>query len=282
MIGVIGGTGLYQMEGLSQIREQEIGTPFGPASAPVTVGELAGRPVAFLPRHGKSHQLLPSEINYRANIYALKKAGVTRLFSVSAVGSLQQEIAPGDLAIPSQYLDLTKGKRPHTFFGDGLVAHVSTAEPTCPGLATKASEVASQLDYQLHRGKTYACVEGPRLGTRAESNYLRRMDCHLVGMTNVPEAFLAREAQICYCTLAVSTDYDCWLDDPSQHASVDKILALYKQNLGRVQRILQAVLSSSDEPSTDCSCRAALRYAILTPESSIPAEKRLTLEVLKA
>lgn len=280
MIGIIGGTGLYQIEGLEVLDSRNVETPFGSPSAPVLLGRFGSERVAFLPRHGAQHQILPSEINFRANIWALKSVGVRRIFSVSAVGSLAQGIEPGGLVVPNQYFDFTKGRRVATFFGDGLVAHVSTAEPSCPTLAGRVLAAAKRLDHPVHQEKTYACVEGPRLGSRAESFFLRGAQCHVVGMTNVPEAFLAREAQLCYCTIAVVTDYDCWLDDPTQHATVDKVIALYKKNLGRVQAILKEVLNQHAGNDT-CECRNALQYAVLTPENALSDEKRKLLEFLR-
>lgn len=278
-IGIIGGTGLYRIDGLEILETRVAQTPFGAPSAPLVIGKLAGREVVFLPRHGTQHQLLPSEINYRANLWALKEAGARRIISVSATGSLRQEIAPGDLAIPSQYFDFTKGRRASTFFGEGLVAHVSTAEPACPVLASRIEAAARRREIRIHSGKTYACVEGPRLGSRAESFFLRGAGCDLVGMTNVPEVFLAREAQLCYCTIAIATDYDCWLDDPSQHATVEKVMELYMKNLGRVKDILVETLSA--EESGSCGCRASLAGAVMTPESALSSEKKRVLEFLR-
>ena len=281
MIGIIGGTGLYRIEGLEVREKRAVDTPFGAPSAAVVLGEWNGREVAFLPRHGTAHQLLPSEIPYRANIWALKQVGVRQVVGVSAVGSLQMEIEPGDLAIPSQYFDWTRGRRASSFFGDGLVAHVSTAEPTCPALADRLAAAAAALGNRLHTRCTYACVEGPRLGTRAESEFLRGpARCHLVGMTNVPEAFLAREAQLCYCTIAIATDYDCWLDDPEQHASVERILPLYRATLGRVPDILLRLLGGTDRDA-ECACRQSLRHAVLTPDESLDPEQRRILNMLQ-
>ena len=280
VIGIIGGTGLYQMEGLEVRESLTPETPFGAPSAPVLLGTLGGQEVAFLPRHGPEHRLIPSEIPYRANIWALKAVGVRRIVGVSATGSLREEIAPGDLAIPTQYFDWTRGRRVGSFFGDGLVGHVSTAEPTCPALAGRIEQVALGQGTPLHAGKTYACVEGPRLGTRAESFFLRNSGCDLVGMTNVPEAFLAREAQLCYCTIAIATDYDCWLDDPGQHASAERILALYRENLGRIQAILHALLSQPGELDA-CGCQKSLQFAVVTPESALSPEQRRILDFLR-
>jgi 5'-methylthioadenosine phosphorylase len=281
VLGIIGGTGLYSIEGLKVLENKQIETPFGNPSAPLVIGEWGKEKVVFLPRHGVSHRLLPSEINYRANIWALKSVGVRRVISVSATGSLAQDIEPGDLALPHQYLDWTRGRRNSSFFGEGVVAHISTAEPTCPALAGQIVKAAGAATTKIHSKKTYACVEGPRLGTKAESFFLKNAGCDLVGMTNVPEVFLAREAQLCYCTIAVATDYDCWLEDPEQHATVDKVITLYKQNLNRVQSILKKVidLPMSDTP---CGCGKALSGAVMTPEDVLnPAEKRL-LEFLRS
>ncbi len=280
MIGIIGGTGLYKIDGISNVSSRNIDTPFGAPSAEILIGELAGKKIAFLPRHGSNHQILPSEINYRANIWALKSVGVRQIISVSAVGSLREEVHPGDLAMPSQYFDWTRGRRIGSFFGQGLVAHVSTAQPSCATLSKTIQDCSRQADIHIHSSKTYACVEGPRLGTRAESLFLRQAGCDLVGMTNVPEVFLAREAQICYCTIAVATDYDCWLDDPSQHASVEKVIELYGKNIGRVQTLLKKVVEREND-HTECSCHSALKFAVMTKESVLSQEQRQIIAFLK-
>ncbi|HWF98798.1 MAG TPA: S-methyl-5'-thioadenosine phosphorylase [Steroidobacteraceae bacterium] len=279
MIGIIGGTGLYRMEGLEVIRSTEVDTPFGQPSGPVMLGRLGGRQVAFLPRHGLHHDLLPSEINFRANIWALKSVGVRTLIGVSAVGSLREEIRPGDLALPSQYLDFTKGLRAASFFGKGLVAHVSTAHPTCAHTAALIARVAESIGQPLHRDKTYACVEGPRLGTRAESFWLRGAGADLVGMTNVPEAFLALEAQVGYCVITVATDYDCWLDDVSQHVSVEQVIGQFKESLGKVQKVIAEVVAQYVEDESR-ACRRALAAAVVTPTEQMTAEQRRILEFL--
>jgi 5'-methylthioadenosine phosphorylase len=279
MIGIIGGTGLYRMEGLEVTRSAEIDTPFGRPSGPVMLGRLAGRQIAFLPRHGLNHDLLPGEINFRANIWALKTVGARTLIGASAVGSLRQEIRPGDLALPSQYLDFTKGLRAATFFGKGLVAHVSTAHPTCAHTAALIAQVADSIGQPLHRDKTYACVEGPRLGTQAESFWLRSTGADLVGMTNVPEAFLALEAQIGYCVITVATDYDCWLDDISQHVSVEQVIGQFKESLGRVQKLIAGAVAAYVEDESR-PCRQALRSAIVTPREQMTAEQRQILDFL--
>ncbi|MBI4405216.1 MAG: S-methyl-5'-thioadenosine phosphorylase [Deltaproteobacteria bacterium] len=280
MLGIIGGTGLYKLEGLSETESVLAETPFGKPSSPILIGRMGKARLAFLARHGHQHELLPSEINYRANIWALKSVGVRRLIGVSAVGSLQPEIHPGDLVVPTQYLDFTKGRRASTFFGEGIVAHVSTANPTCPQLTGVLKTCAASADIPISLGRTYACVEGPRLGTRAESEFLRLSKADLVGMTNVPEVFLAREAQLCYCTIAVVTDYDCWQEDPLQHVSVDQVLALYKKNIGKVQHLI-IMASQYDDKHPDCTCRKALANSILTSENHLSQEKRNLADFLK-
>ncbi|MGH8294972.1 MAG: S-methyl-5'-thioadenosine phosphorylase, partial [Steroidobacteraceae bacterium] len=277
MIGIIGGTGLYRMEGLQVTRSTESDTPFGQPSGPVMLGRLAGRQIAFLPRHGLHHDLLPSEINFRANIWALKSVGVRTIIGVSAVGSLREEIRPGELALPSQYLDFTKGLRAASFFGKGLVAHVSTAHPTCAHTAALIARTAESIGQPVHRDKTYACVEGPRLGTRAESFWLRSAGADLVGMTNVPEAFLALEAQVGYCVITVATDYDCWLDDASQHVSAEQVIGQFKESLSRVQRLIAGVAAEYVEDESR-PCRQALKAALVTPREQLTAEQKRVLD----
>jgi 5'-methylthioadenosine phosphorylase len=279
MIGIIGGTGLYRMDALRVTEKREVTTPFGPPSSPIMMGVLAGREVAFLARHGLHHDLLPSEINFRANIWALKSVGVRTVIGVSAVGSLREEIRPGDLSLPSQYLDFTKGVRVASFFGRGMVAHISTAQPVCRSTAAIIARVAHSLGTPVHENKTYACVEGPRLGTRAESFFLRGAGADLVGMTNVPEAFLAAEAQVGYCTISLATDYDCWLDDPSQHVSAEQVVALFHKNLGRVQQLIAGTVAEYVEDDTR-PCRHALHNAILTPREQMTDEQRGIVDFL--
>jgi 5'-methylthioadenosine phosphorylase len=279
MIGIIGGTGLYRMEALSVTQTREVGTPFGPPSSPIVLGVLQGREVAFLARHGLHHDLLPGEINYRANIWALKSVGVRTVIGVSAVGSLREEIRPGDLSLPSQYLDFTKGQRAATFFGRGMVAHISTAQPVCGSTTALITRVARSLGTKVHANKTYACIEGPRLGTRAESFFLRGAGADLVGMTNVPEAFLAAEAQLGYCTISLATDYDCWLDDASQHVSAEQVIALFHKNLGKVQQVLAGAVAEYVEDESR-ACRNALRTAIVTPREQLTDEQRGIVDFL--
>ena len=280
MLAIIGGSGFYQMEG-AKASSQEMSTPFGAPSAAITSLTFAdGRRALFLPRHGPAHQLLPSEINYRANIWALKKAGARQIIAVSACGSLREEIRPGDFAIPSQYFDHTRG-RARTFFGDGLVGHVSSAKPACPLLSAALAEACEKLGFAIHSDKTYACVEGPRLGTRAESLFLRdAAGADIVGMTNAPEVFLAMEAQISYATLAVCTDYDCWKDDPAAHATVEAIIARFGESIARARQAVAAIIAAP--PPTDEQHRRAASAAVLTPpETQTQAHKEL-LKVLLA
>lgn len=288
MLAIIGGTGIYALEGLEVLQQHQISTPYGAPSAPVVRGRLSGQEICFLARHGQAHQLLPSEVNYRANIWALKSMGVTEVVGVSAVGSLRQEIAPGDLSIPDQYFDFVKGSRDRSFFGDGLAAHVSTAEPSCRCLTDELVQAGSRLGLVIQTGKTYGCVDGPRLGTRAESLFLRgAAGCDLVGMTNVPEVFLAREAQLCYSTLCIATDYDCWLDDPAQHVSVEQVIARYGASLERAKTVLHQLIRDRGEKAeaksrtAACACRHALDSAVLTDHEHLSDDKRALLELLQ-
>jgi 5'-methylthioadenosine phosphorylase len=282
VLGIIGGTGIYQLDGLEVAGEHDIDTPFGSPSAPILQGKVDDREVFFLPRHGRQHQLLPSEVNYRANIWALKKLGVTQIIGLSAVGSLREEIAPGDLSLPNQYFDFVKGAREKTFFGNGIAAHVSTAEPTCACLEEEICAAGRSVGIEIHKGKTYGCVDGPRLGTRAESFFLRgAAGCDLVGMTNVPEVFLAREAQICYCTIAIATDYDCWLDDPAQHVSVEQVIARYGASLEKAKAVLSEFIQNHETEGA-CGCRTSLSSAVLTPKDALNSQQQALLEILSA
>jgi 5'-methylthioadenosine phosphorylase len=281
MLAIIGGTGLYEMDGLNVKEELNVATPFGAPSALVVKAEYGNREVLFLPRHGRDHEFLPHEVNYRANIFALKKLGARQVLGFSAVGSLREEIHPGEFAIPTQYFDFIKGNRERTFFGGGVAAHVSTAEPVCPNMAAWIASKAEQMNLPLHLNKTYAGVDGPRLGTKAESNFLRAAACDLVGMTNVPEVFLAREAQLCYATIGIATDYDCWMEDPSQHVSVADVISRFGESLSRAKELLLALLETP-LPETEASYRETLTTALLTPPENIPEPKRELLEVLCA
>ena len=282
MLAIIGGSGLYALDELDVTKSHDINTPFGKPSAPIVEATAFRQPVLFLPRHGTHHQFLPSEVNFRANIYALKKLGATTVLSISACGSLKEEIKPGEMALVSQYFDHTRGKREASFFGNGVTAHISTAMPTCPVLAQDVLKAASDIGLSLHRDKTYACVEGPRLGTKAESFFLRgAAGCDVVGMTNVPEAFLSREAQMGYVTLAISTDYDCWLDDPDQHVSVEAVFAVYNENIGKVKQLVLKLLENGISETPE-AIRSALNGAVMTPDESLTPEQKDWLDVLKA
>ena len=288
MLAILGGTGLYELQGMQIDDRLDAHTPFGEASGAISHGRIAGHDVLFLARHGSGHRLLPHEINYRANIYALKRAGATQILGFSAVGSLAQDIAPGHLAMPDQYFDWTKGDRRRSFFGEGVAAHVSTARPVSAALIDWVAQSVREhalrhpeaAPITLHRDVTYGCVEGPRLGTRAESLFLRSAGCHLVGMTNVPEVFLAREAQMGYATLGIVTDYDCWMDDPSQHVSMNALLERYRQTMESARALLETMLSGPlPEPEHDI--REALAHAVMTPDSQLTSAQREWLGVLR-
>ncbi len=280
MLAIIGGTGLYDLPGLQVDEQIEGGTPFGEPSGALLLGRLHGQTLLFLARHGAGHKLLPHEVNYRANLFALKRAGATMVLGFSAVGSLAEEVAPGELAMPEQYFDWTRGRRENSFFGRGVAAHVSTANPVSKVLVDAVVGAAAQLQIKVHRGLTYACVEGPRLGTRAESHFLRQAGCQLVGMTNVPEAFLAREAQLAYATVGVVTDYDCWMEDPSRHVSVAAIFELYGRSLVTAKAVLDRLLQQP-LPAPEPEIRSALASAMMTPDSALTAEQRDWLAVLR-
>jgi 5'-methylthioadenosine phosphorylase len=274
-IGVIGGSGLYQMPELAGVREVEIKTPFGKTSDPLIRGRLGGVDLIFLPRHGKGHRWLPTEINFRANIFALKKLGVERIISVSAVGSLREEIAPGHLVVPDQFIDRTT-QRPSTFFGRGVVAHVSLANPFCSDLSKVLVTAARQEGAEVHSGGTYVCMEGPQFSTRAESHLYRDWGAHVIGMTNLQEAKLAREAEICFGTLALATDYDCW-NDQAGDVEIEHVLTVLKQNVALAQRTIARASAELSEPRS-CGCVSALKDAIITERARIPKKIRAELQ----
>lgn len=280
MLAIIGGTGVYQMSGMRIVETRTVETPFGAPSSDIVKGAFGEHEILFLARHGSGHQHLPHEINYRANIYALKALGATQIIGISAVGSLREDIAPGDLAIPSQYFDWTRGRRVQTFFGNGVAAHVSTATPVSANLMRWIAAHAAQLDIRLHPDVTYGCVEGPRLGTRAESHFLRQAGCDLVGMTNVPEVFLAREAQICYATIGIATDFDCWMEDPSRHVTANSIFALYRQSLEKATTLLASLLAAPLPPE-EPEIRTALSHALLTPDTALNEQQKQWMDVLR-
>ncbi len=270
-LGFIGGTGLYAMAGLQGAETMEVDTPFGKPSAPIVVGEIAGRRAAFLPRHGAGHRLLPTEVPYLANVYALKALGVERLVSVSAVGSLREELAPLHMVVPDQLIDRTRRRRA-TFFGDGVAAHVGFADPFCARLGARLYDAAAQAGAVVHRGGTYVVMEGPAFSTRAESALYRSWDASIIGMTALPEAKLAREAEMCYATLACVTDYDVWRESEAD-VSVEMVVANLQANAQAAQRALQTLAAGlSDERA--CACGGALATAIVTNPAYIGAEAR--------
>jgi 5'-methylthioadenosine phosphorylase len=276
-IGIIGGSGLYSMEGLTNTREVRINTPFGDPSDAFVIGTLEGKQVAFLARHGRGHRILPTELNFRANIYAMKLLGVDRIISVSAVGSLQEDLRPGEFLVPDQFFDRTK-QRVSTFFGNGIVAHVAFDKPTCPQVAGVLSDASEHANVKVHRRGTYVCIEGPQFSTVAEAHVHRQLRFEVIGMTNVTEAKLAREAEICYATIAMITDYDCW---HPEHDAVTgaQILATLNQNALNAQRVLrEAVRTMPTERK--CKCGSALSSAIFTDPKVIPAETKKKLAAI--
>ena len=276
-IGIIGGSGLYQMDGFSQAKWVRVGTPFGKPSDAFRIGVLEGRRVAFLSRHGRGHVLMPSEINFRANIYAMKKLGVERILSVSAVGSLREDYRPMDMALPLQFLDRTRG-RISTFFGGGIVAHVGFSDPMCPAVVDALGKGCKAAKVTVHQGGTYVCMEGPAFSTKAESNLYRSWDMDLIGMTNLQEAKLAREAEICYATLAMVTDYDCWHPD-HEAVTVNQIIDYLNRNVENAQKILRTAVRQLPE-QRDCKCGSALAHAIITDRRKISPQARKRLGLL--
>jgi 5'-methylthioadenosine phosphorylase len=276
-IGVIGGSGLYEMEGLEEVASVSVDTPFGSPSDVLITGTLEGVPMVFLPRHGRGHRIAPSHVNTRANIFAMKKLGVSRIVSVSAVGSMREEIRPGDIVVVDQFFDRTKG-RPGSFFGDGIVVHVLFADPVCPVLGECLVEAGVEAGATIHKGGTYLVIEGPQFSTRAESRVYRRWGVDVIGMTNLPEARLAREAEICYATLALATDYDCW-HETEEDVSVDAVLAVLRDNVARAQEILHAAVKRVPR-NRDCHCARALENAIITDPDHIPASVKEKLDLL--
>ncbi len=276
-VGVIGGSGLYDIEGLTSARSIRVRTPFGAPSDVITVGSLEGIRVAFLSRHGRGHVLNPSGINYRANIFALKSLGVSHVISVSAVGSMKESIQPGDVAIPDQFIDLTK-RRVSTFFDEGIVAHVAFGEPICAELRQALLTAGEKVGANLHRSGTYLCMEGPQFSTKAESRLYRQWGVDVIGMTNMPEAKLAREAELCYATLALVTDYDCW-HETEEAVTVEAVLGTLHRNVALAQQILRGVMPAFTNP-VECACHRALDSAILTAPKRIPSAARKKLSLL--
>ncbi len=273
-IGVIGGSGLYEMDGLADIRRVRISTPFGRPSDAYIVGTLFGRRVAFLPRHGRGHRVMPTDINYRANIYGMKTLGVERIISVSAVGSMKEEIRPGDIVVPDQFYDHTKHRR-STFFGNGVVAHVGMADPVCGDLSRVLIEAGVAAGARVHRNGTYLCMEGPQFSTRAESLTYRLWNVDVIGMTNATEAKLAREAEICYSTIALATDYDCW-HHSEEAVTVEAVLEVMRHNIETSRAMIKEAVRQMPAQRT-CGCGEALRNTIMTPPGMIPARTKQDL-----
>jgi 5'-methylthioadenosine phosphorylase len=276
-IGIIGGSGLYDMPGIRGVREVRVATPFGKPSDAYVLGELEGRKVAFLSRHGRGHVLTPSEINYRANIYGFKKLGVVRIVSVSAVGSLKEELKPLDMVLPLQFFDRTRG-RISTFFGGGIVAHISFAHPVCPEVVEELDRACAKSEVRCHRGGTYVCMEGPAFSTQAESFAYRAWGMDVIGMTNLQEAKLAREAEICYATLAMVTDYDCWHTEHDA-VTVKQVVEVLTQNVEHARKVIRAAVRAMPV-GRNCQCGSALAHAILTEKKKIPAATKKRLRLL--
>jgi len=277
LIGVIGGSGLYEMEGLKVLEEKRLETPFGAPSDAYILGELEGRKVVFLPRHGRGHRVSPSELNFRANIWGMKRLGVDAILAVSAVGSMRKEIEPGHMVVIDQFFDRTKG-RISTFFTDGVVAHVTFADPVCCEMRKVLIASGKKIGATVHEKGTYLCMEGPQFSTRAESNVYRSWGMDVIGMTNLQEAKLAREAEICYATLALSTDYDCWYEGHDD-VTIEMVIATLTKNVETAKRIVrQAVTAIGAERS--CSCRTAMKNAIVTDRKLIPEKTKQRLEII--
>jgi 5'-methylthioadenosine phosphorylase len=276
-VGVIGGSGLYELEGLTNVRWRRVRTPFGDPSDEFCTGEVEGRPVVFLPRHGRGHRLTPTELNFRANIWGLKSLGVEWVVSVSAVGSMKEDIRPLDLVIPGQFIDLTK-RRVSSFFGEGIVAHVGMADPVCAQLADVLDKAARDTGSRVHRGGTYVCIEGPQFSTRAESRVYRGWGVDVIGMTNMPEAKLAREAELCYATLALATDYDVWHDTHAA-VSVEAVVANLLRNVATARDVLRRVIPAIGGARM-CECPRLLEHAVITSAPAFPHATRRRLDLL--
>ena len=277
LLGVIGGSGLYSMDELNVIEKVSLDTPFGPPSEDVVIGEINGTRMAFLPRHGIGHFIPPSEINFRANIFAMKKLGVEQIISISAVGSMKEKLQPGHFSIPHQFIDRTT-RRISTFFTTGMVGHVALADPVCLATAEVLSAAAHKVNAIVHDGGTYVCIEGPQFSTRAESNVYRQWDVDVIGMTNATEAKLAREASICYATLALVTDYDCWKEE-EEPVTVEAVLDIMHKNVETAQKILKK-LASNFKGKRSCDCGSATENSVVTDSKRIPAQLKDKLSTL--
>ncbi|MHB1390513.1 MAG: S-methyl-5'-thioadenosine phosphorylase [Thermoleophilia bacterium] len=272
-IGVIGGSGFYEL--LENPREEKVVTPFGEPSDVITAGEIAGREICFLPRHGRGHRILPTDLPFQANILALKQLGVEWILSASAVGSLKEEIEPGHIVIPDQFFDRTRQRR-STFFGDGCVAHISFADPVCNDLAALLAQAGRDAGAVIHEGGTYVCMEGPQFSTRAESLVYRSWGAEVIGMTNLQEAKLAREAEICYAVMALSTDYDCWYEG-EEDVTIQQVIETVNNNVGMAKKIIETVVPRIPE-ERDCACASAMQYGVMTAPEAIPAETKTKLK----
>ena len=273
-VGILGGSGLYEMEGLEEVQTVSLTTPFGTPSDAFIVGRLGNVTLVFLPRHGRGHRVQPSSINFRANICGMKMLGVEWIIGVSAVGSMKETIHPGDMIIPDQFIDRTAG-RPSTFFNDGIVGHVSMADPVCPQLSSILFQAGHEVGAKVHQGGTYICIEGPQFSTRAESKLYRSWGVDVIGMTNLPEAKLAREAEICYGTIAFATDYDCWHQEAGD-VSITDVLRILAQSTQTAKRVIRAAISQIPQ-ERNCPCAAALQYALITDRSAISEKTRKDL-----
>ena len=274
-IGIIGGSGLYDMPGLEDVDETVVKTPFGDPSDHYVIGTLEGRRVAFLARHGRGHSIMPTELNFRANIYAFKRLGVRYIFSASAVGSLREKHAPMDFVLPDQFIDRTR-QRVSTFFGNGIVSHIGFADPLCSSLADVIQRAAQKLGFPIKRGGTYVCIEGPAFSTRAESHLYRSWGAELIGMTNLQEAKLSREAEICYVTIAMVTDYDCWHEE-EEDVTVEMLIGYLQRNSENAKRLIRQTVRDLPQDQT-CSCHSALSSAIITSAEAIPDKTRKDLD----
>lgn len=277
-IGIIGGSGLYDIEGIKEVNTVKVDTPFGSPSDEFLLGSLEGKEVVFLPRHGKGHKILPSELNYRANIYAMKKLGVDRIISISAVGSLKEEMKPEHFVLVDQFVDRTNQARKTTFFGEGIVAHVGFANPVCADLKDVLLAASSELEVIVHPKGTYVNMEGPAFSTRAESMLFRSWGMDIIGMTNMPEARLAREAEICYVTVAMVTDYDCWRVG-EEAVNLDMVMQTMQKNVENAKTLIKATLKKMPQERT-CSCEETLKIAIVTPAEQVPESTKKKLDII--
>jgi 5'-methylthioadenosine phosphorylase len=275
VVGVIGGSGLYEMEGLEEVQTVSLTTPFGNPSDSFIVGRLEGIKVAFLPRHGRGHRIQPSSLNFRANIYGMKILGAQWIIGVSAVGSMKESIHPGDMVIPNQFIDLTKGRQ-NTFFSDGIVCHISFADPVCPVLTQILFRAGKEAGATVHKDGTYLCIEGPQFSTRSESKLYRTWEVDVIGMTNLPEAKLAREAEICYATIAFATDYDCWHEE-AEDVSIGEVLRILAESTKTAKTAIRIAVKHLPE-ERQCLCATALKHALITSKKFIPEKTKKDLE----